>query len=174
MTDGPQNPGDLQQQNLKYLRFADPEDPTKIIQVALVDTGLTTGDAIPIYALRVDTGEWESKTITSIFQASVAPASLGTGDAKELKNNKGIAITVRCDWNASATAGAIVWIETSPDGTNWDTVKFVTGMEPPLSAGNTTQKTILMDSAPKFIRAKVQNLDATYGLPSYVDMTIVE
>jgi hypothetical protein len=174
MTDGPQNPGDLGHQNLKYLRFVDPEDPTAIIQLGLVDTGLTTVDNIPIYAQLVDTGEWVSKTILSIAAASVAPSATLTGDTKELKNNKGIAITTRCEWNASATAGAIIWIETSKDGTNWDTVKFVTALEPPLVAGTTTQKTILMDSAPKYIRAKIQNLDATYGLPTYIDATIVE
>lgn len=176
MGKAPLKPGDLQLQNLKYLRFVDPEDTEAIIQLALVDTGSVTGDGIPIHAPRVDTGEFEAKTIISMFQASVAPASTGVGTAKELKNNKGIAVSARCDFNASATAGALIWLEASPDGINWDSLtdKFVIGLEPTFAAGATVQRTTLVDSLPKFIRVKAQNLDAAYGLPFYIDKVGVE
>ena len=36
-----------------YLRFPDPQDDTKVVQVALVDTGLTSPDLTKIYALGV-------------------------------------------------------------------------------------------------------------------------
>jgi len=52
----PTRPGHLNMQNLKYLRFVDPEDETKIVQIALVDTGSVTGDDVPIYALGVGSG----------------------------------------------------------------------------------------------------------------------
>lgn len=56
MPKSPEKPGDLNMQNLKYLRFVDPEDSTKIIQIALEDTGAVTADGTRIYTLGVSAG----------------------------------------------------------------------------------------------------------------------
>jgi len=171
---GPQKPGDLDKQNLKWLRFVDPEDPTNIIQLALTDTGAVTADGVPIYALTVDPSEVGSKTVTQVIGVSISPGGQATGTI-ELKSNKGVAITVKADFNASATAGILAWLEASPDGVNWDSLtdKYVEDLEPVFAAGQTRQMTTIVDSAPKFIRAVVDNLDATYGVPVAVDFAEV-
>ena len=48
----PKKPGELLQ-DLRFLRFVDPEDATKLVQIALVDTGTTTADGTKIYSLGV-------------------------------------------------------------------------------------------------------------------------
>ena len=49
----PERPGDITQ-DLKYLRFVDPNDKTKIFQLAVIDTGETTPEGVKIYALSMD------------------------------------------------------------------------------------------------------------------------
>ena len=166
----PQKPSD---QLTKFLRFIDPNDPTKIMELAVKDTGEVTPDNHKIYALHVDVSEFGAKTVIEVFDDTVAKDATVTTDSQELKSNKGMAITVVCVWDGSATKGAIIWIETSPDDSKWDTVKFVSGLEPPLDAGETAQKTVLVDSAPKFFRIKITNLDLTHGVQVNVYAAIV-
>lgn len=47
----PEEPSDLSKQNLKFLRFVDPEDSTKIFELAAVDTGNPAGDGTRRYSL---------------------------------------------------------------------------------------------------------------------------
>ncbi len=47
----PEKPSDLSGQNLKFLRFVDPEDSTKIFELAAVDTGDPAGDGTRRYSL---------------------------------------------------------------------------------------------------------------------------
>lgn len=62
----PEKPGDLMQ-NLKYLRFVDPNDSTKIVQLALVDSGTLAADGTRIFTLGVNTaGALPSPSLPSI------------------------------------------------------------------------------------------------------------
>lgn len=160
----PQKPSDVKLP--RFLRFVDPAEPKEVAELAVKDTGETTPDGKRIYALHMDMSEVGSKTVTDMIYVSIAPGATFTGSAFELKNNKGIAITVLGTFHASATAGMEVWLESSHDGVAWDSVDttFVTGLEPVFTAGQLKQKTTLVDSSPKYIRIICKNLDATYGI----------
>lgn len=73
----PIKPGQLK--NQVYLRFPDPQDDTKVVQLALVDTGLAAPDTIPIYALGVG-GIGDSNLNVIIVRKTIGPITFtGTG-----------------------------------------------------------------------------------------------
>lgn len=159
---------------IKWLRFIDPNDPEALMELAVKDTGETTPDGKKIYALVVDSSEVGAKTVTDMIFVSIAPGATFTGLAFELKNNKGIAITVLGTFGAG-TAGMEVWLESSHDGVAWDSTdaKFVTGLEPVYTASQLKQKTTLVDSAPKYIRIVAKNLDGVQGIGGVSGMVAV-
>lgn len=82
-----------------------------------------------------------------------------------LLKTRTLSVTNSTNFNASATAGAVLEIYYSPDGINWDTLTYDT-MTITLSAGNRVQKSALV-LCPEwgYIRFAILNSDATYTIP---------
>lgn len=80
----------------------------------------------------------------------------------DLDNAKAVAVTCQVTYGA-ATDGVRVWLLSSPDRSNFDTqnaADALTDFEPSFSAGDTRQKTILLDTeGVKYLKVVVENLD---------------
>ncbi|MEM2352452.1 MAG: hypothetical protein QXT26_08610, partial [Thermoproteota archaeon] len=75
---------------------------------------------------------------------------------------KSIALTIKVTYGSTATAGVRVYLLASANNIDFDsenTTDAFTYFEPSFSAGATRQKTVNIDSLPKYLRVLVRNLD---------------
>jgi len=72
-----------------------------------------------------------------------------------------VAITIKVDYDASATDGASFGVYWSPDGTNYDT-DTDDSYTLPFAAGASKQKTYMFEAPHSYLKINVANADATY------------
>jgi hypothetical protein len=144
----------------------------------LTFTGLGAGDRLSVTSIvfhRNNTiGITEVKEVTTLMNAvAVAPATTVYSTAVDCVNIKRTALTVRETWGAGGLIGATVELQSSYDGTNWDTEAWIDGLEttpftvaPPYPA--TQQVTHNIDPIPRYYRVAVTNND-----PSPVTVTVI-
>jgi len=104
-------------------------------------------------------GEKVVKEMISGVEIPLSSSALGA-DAV-LRKVKRLAVTVRCKYHGSATAGVTVYLYTGPDGQNRDTDPL-TSFEPSFTAGALVQKTVFIDPDANRLWAKVTNKDTSY------------
>lgn len=108
-----------------------------------------------------------SKTSTKILDNKTANASsstsLGDCTAVDLSTAVQMAIDVELTFNASATAGATVKVYASDDNSVWDTTPY-DQFDIAVSAGNAVKAHFAILPAPKYLKALITNLDATYSI----------
>ena len=149
-------------QAIKFLRFIDPNDSTKVIALQLVDTGLTAGDGAKIYALGMSGGGAATLLADVLLTAKViAGGASFEGDVIDLQNVQSLAVTLEALYHAAATAGISVEVLTSYDNTTWDTVQdpWALTLEPSFLANVTRVRTTTLDSGPRYAKLRVTNLD---------------
>ena len=97
-----------------------------------------------------------------LIRPAIAKSGSAETSAIECYRARVLTATVRLTFNASATAGAVLSVLTSPDKENWDTEAYGSGTIT-LSAGNTVQKTFIIDPPEEGqVKLKVTNSDTTY------------
>lgn len=97
-----------------------------------------------------------------MFQGSIKKSGTDQCAAIDVSDAETVAITVKCKYNGSATAGITVNLFTSPNKEDWDTdaySSFITSF----TAGATIQKTVIVDvESINMLNAQIVNGDATY------------
>lgn len=134
----------------KYIPFLANEDLNSIIDVRVGN--------IWVYETEPD------KHVETIIDVASIPASGEVHSDLNLQMLKSIALTVRVTYGATATSGVTVYLLASSDGSNFDTENSTDAFyffEPSFSAGQTRQKTVNIDSLPKYLRVLVRNKDAS-------------
>lgn len=133
------------------------------------------GKAIPFFANEMTTGISEF-LIGNVWIYEIEPAkhtipiidvaSLAAGGEVHADLNlallKSIALTIKVTYGSTATAGVRVYLLASANNIDFDsenTTDAFTYFEPSFSAGATRQKTVNIDSLPKYLRVLVRNLD---------------
>jgi hypothetical protein len=105
-----------------------------------------------------------AKTSSSILASTtIAAEGNASSSALDASGAVGITITANVTFNASATAGAVLSILSSPDNTNWDTIPL-DQVAITLTAGGTVQITLPVTPSVKYVKAKITNSDASYSI----------
>lgn len=82
----------------------------------------------------------------------------------ELIRPRTVKVWARCTFNASATAGAVLYVYSSPDGENWDNDPYAE-LEIPLTAGSAIQSSAyLLTGEHEKIKFAIKNKDASYTI----------
>lgn len=76
---------------------------------------------------------------------------------------KHLTISVRVTYDASATAGAVLNVYLSPDGTNYDTQPYYSATLA-FTAGATIQESHDVDVNTPYVKIEIKNTDGTYAL----------
>lgn len=88
-------------------------------------------------------------------------SSLSESLTLELRECSNLAITVDVTYHISAKAGIEVNLYSSPDNLHYDSDPFAT-ITPSFSASATIQRTEVINSVPRYLKAVVTNLDDSY------------
>ena len=105
------------------------------------------------------------KAPVKIIDVSSIAAGGETHYDMDLLDAREIALTVRVTYDANATDGVRVYLLSSPDGVNFDAEdenNAFAYFDPGFEAGSTVQKTVLVDSLPRYLRILVRNLDSSH------------
>jgi len=94
------------------------------------------------------------------------PASGATWQAGDIPliRARTLSLTIRCTFNAGATAGGTAELYYSPDGKNWDTIPYA-DFAITLSAGETVQRTVTIDTPEHgYVKLKIVNNDSSQAI----------
>lgn len=120
------------------------------------------------------------KNRTLVLDNKTAQESTSTAiadcTAEDLSAALQCAIEVAMTFHASATAGAIVKVYASGDGTNFDTAgyEYATQSVALLSGGGAVQVTFPINPAVKYFKVVVTNLDAAQDITAISVWSIVQ
>jgi len=116
------------------------------------------------------------KIIEKVIQDTI-PAGGEAHSDLELADVISLAVTAKINYPSTCSAGVIVYLLTSPDGTNYDNENLTDAFahfSPQFVAGETHQRTINVDLIPRYLRILVRNPpDASCTCSAIVSITKV-